>query len=110
MKMAMGSVTIAAACLTALLALAAPAAAHNEYRIIGTVEKMSPKMLAVKQSKDGKVIAMEMDDSSIVTRDKKKVAMAELKAGVHVVVTACGDAIDKLLVMEVRIVPPPPKG
>lgn len=92
------------------LALAAPVAAHNEYRIIGTVEKVSAKSLSVKQTKDGKVVTMEMDGESIVTRDKKKVDRAELKAGLHVVVDACGDSIEKLLVMEVRLVPPPKPG
>ena len=94
--------------LAALLALAAPSSAHNEYRIIGTVEKLAAKAIAVKQNKDGKVITMAFDEASIVTRDKKKVAASELKVGLNVVVDACGDSIDKLVVMEVRIVPPPP--
>jgi hypothetical protein len=82
---------------------------HNEYRIIGVVQKVSPKSLSVKQNKDGKVVTMEMDAESIVTRDKKKVPQSELKIGLNVVVDACGDSIDKLLVMEVRLVPPPPR-
>jgi hypothetical protein len=81
--------------------------AHNEYRIIGVIQKVSPKSLSVRQNKDGKVITMEMDAESIVTRDKKKVPQSELKIGLNVVVDACGDSIDKLLVMEVRLVPPP---
>ena len=90
-----------------VLAFAVLAFAHNEYRIIGTIEKLGGKSIAVRQAKDGKVITMEMDEASLVTRDKKKVAPSELKAGLYVVVDACGDSIDKLLVMEVRIVPPP---
>jgi hypothetical protein len=99
--------------MTALLAglvalsMAAPAAAHDEYRIIGTLVTVTPKQLAVKQTKDGKVISMTMDKTAEVKRNGKKVPVAQLRAGLSVVVIACGDSIDKLAVMEVLIMPPP---
>jgi hypothetical protein len=93
-------------CAALLLAVAA-ASAHDDYRIIGTVSKISGKTLDVKQTKDGKIISMEMDDNSIVTRNKKKVDRTQVKAGLNVVVDARGDSIDELTVVEVRLVPAP---
>jgi hypothetical protein len=81
--------------------------AHDDYRIIGTVEKVTAKTIDVKQTKDGKVISMQMTGKSIVTRDKQKVGRAEVKADQHVVVDARGDSLAKLFVVEVRLVPAP---
>jgi hypothetical protein len=97
---------IAAGLLT-MVAVAAPVRAHNEYRIIGTVVRVAPGRLDVKQTRDGKVFAMTTDDETVVTRNKAKVALTELAAGLHVVVDACGDNPRDLLVNEVRIVPAP---
>ena len=92
--------------LGALAATATPAAAHNEYRIIGTIVSVTPTKLAVKQTKDAKVITMKMDKTVVVKKDDQKVALSLLKAGLSVVVDACGDSLDKLDVLEVKIVPP----
>lgn len=81
--------------------------AHDDYRIIGTVLKVSTGKLDVKQTKDGKTISMKTDAATLVTRDKKKVNSAELKAGTNVVVDARGDSLQDLVVLEVRIVPAP---
>jgi hypothetical protein len=93
----------------ALAALMVPPAAfaHDDYRIIGTVEKLTATHLDVKQTKDGKVISMRLQQKSIVTRNKKKVPIAEVKPGVHVVVDARGDNLTDLFVVEIRLVPPP---
>lgn len=40
-------------------------------------------------------------------RDTQKVSQAELKPGLHVVADACGDSLEDLLAVEVRIVPAP---
>ena len=85
----------------------APAWAHDDYRIIGTVLKVSAGKLDVKQTKDGKTISMKTDQATIVTRDKKNVAASELKVGTNVVVDARGDSLEDLVVLEVRIVPAP---
>ena len=85
----------------------AAARAHDDYRIIGTIQKLTAKTIDVKQTKDGKIIGMDLTADSIVTRDKKKVARTEMKVGQHVVVDARGDSIDELEVVEVKLVPAP---
>ena len=95
--------------LAALVVGAAPAAAHDDYRIIGTIAKTTAKTLDVKQIKDGKTISMRTDEATLVTRDKKKVSATELKTGLSVVVDARGDSLEDLVVLEVRIVPSPAK-
>jgi hypothetical protein len=97
---------IAALCALVLTA-AVTLSAHDEYRIIGTVTKLTASTLTVKQTKDGKVFKMKTDANTLVTRDKKKVARSEIKTGGHVVVDALGDTIEDLLVLEVRLVPAP---
>jgi hypothetical protein len=97
--------TIAVICATVLLTAAA-LSAHDDYRIIGTVAKVTAKTLDVKQTKDGKIISMELNNETIVTRNKKNVDRAELKAGLNVVVDARGDSLEDLSVVEVRLVPP----
>ena len=86
-----------------------PALAHDDYRIIGTITRVTATALDVKQTKDGKTIAMKTDSATLVTRDKKKVERAELKTGLNVVVDARGDSLEDLVVLEVRLVPPPAK-
>jgi hypothetical protein len=81
--------------------------AHDDYRIIGVVERVTAKTIDVKQTKDGKVISMQLDADTIVTRDKRKVDRAEVKVGLHVVVDARGDSLDELTVVELRLVPAP---
>jgi hypothetical protein len=101
---------IAHICIGVLMvAMSTPwsAAAHNEYRIIGTVHKLTATTIDVRQAKDGKLFSMKMDAESLITRDKQKVARAEIKVGGRVVVDACGDTAKNLLVMEVRLLPPP---
>ena len=93
----------------ALMLSAASPTAHENYRIIGTITKVTAEKLDVKQTKDGKTISMFMDKTTKITRDKKPVKAAELKAGLSVVVDAHGDTMDDLDVVAVRIVPPPTK-
>jgi len=93
--------------IVAMMLSVTPAWAHDEYRIIGTVLKVSKDRLDVKQTKDGKTISMLIDQLTIVTRDGKKVNVSELKAGRYVVVDGIGDSISDLLVLEAKIVPAP---
>jgi hypothetical protein len=95
--------------LAALTVSLAPALAHDDYRIIGTITRVTATALDVKQTKDGRTIAMKTDSATLVTRDKKKVDRAELKTGLNVVVDARGDSLEDLVVLEVRLVPPPTK-
>lgn len=98
-----------AALLAVLVIGTARVAAHDDYRVIGTITKVTAKTLDVKQTKDGKTISMAMNGATVVTRDKKKVDAAELKTGLSVVVDARGDSLKDLLVVEVRLVPSPTK-
>ena len=98
--------------MTALLALSilsiAPASAHEKFRIIGKITRVSSSVLDVKQTKDGKVILMFMPAKVKVTQDQKKGTIKDLKTGLSVVVDAIGDDLDDLEVVSVRIVPEPP--
>lgn len=86
------------------VATASPSAAHDEFRIIGTVTKISATEIAVKQ-KDGKIVEMDINKQTKFTRDKKPVKASEVKVGGSVVVDALGDSILDLTVLEVRLVP-----
>lgn len=79
-------------------------AAHDEFRIIGTVTKISATEIAVKQ-KDGKIVEMDMNKQTKFTRDKKPVTLKDVKVGGSVVVDALGDSILDLTALEVRLVP-----
>jgi len=92
-----------------LVASVSPLSPHDNYRIIGTVLKVSSTTLDVKQTKDGKTISMEFTKTSRVIRDKKKVNVTELKSGTNVVVDGRGDSLLDLDIVEVRIVPAPAK-
>jgi hypothetical protein len=93
-----------AACAAALMFNAAAALAHDDYRIIGVVANVANNRVEVKQRKDGKVISILMNEKTTVTRDKKPVDRAELKAGLNVVVDARGDDPDDLEAVSVRLV------
>jgi 5,10-methylene-tetrahydrofolate dehydrogenase/methenyl tetrahydrofolate cyclohydrolase len=95
-----------ASLLAALIVGQVPAAAHETFRIIGTITRVNEKKLDVRRTKDGKIISMAMNDEALITRDKVKVSATELKIGLSVVVDACGDSLKDLVVEEVKIVPP----
>ena len=97
--------SLLAAIVAALLVPARRLRAHPNYRIIGTLEKVTAKRIDVKQTRDGRIIGMDLDNESRVTRDRKDVGRALLKPGLNVVVDACGDSLEDLLVMEIRLVP-----
>jgi hypothetical protein len=82
-----------------------PVAAHDEFRIIGTLEKHQSAMIAVKKN-SGQTVSIRIDKQTEITRDKKKVDATALKVGQSVVVDAYGDREDDSLALEIRIVPP----
>jgi hypothetical protein len=96
------------AIVIAMLLAGASARAHDEFRIIGTITAAQPTQVQVK-SREGKMLAIKVNDETLVFRDNKKVGKAELKAGRFVVVDALGDTIEDSLALEVRIVPSLPK-
>jgi len=89
----------------ATLACATPLGAHDEYRIVGTVAKITATQIDIKQIKDGKIVEIDVDKQTKVTRDKKPVAFTQIKVGGSVVVEAYGDSILDLLALEIRLVP-----
>jgi hypothetical protein len=89
----------------ATLACATPLSAHDEYRIVGTVAKITATQIDVRQIKDGKIVEIDIDKQTKVTRDKKPVAFKQIKVGGSVVVEAYGDSILDLLALEIRLVP-----
>ena len=96
---------IAAAIVTVGLTLvAAPLFAHDTYRVIGTVTKVEPTKLDVK-TKDGSTVSIKMDKQTVFWRDKKKIASAEVKNGLSVVVDGYGDSEEDLLALDVTLIP-----
>ena len=80
--------------------------AHDNFRIIGNMMKRNDRLIDVK-TRDGRTVEIKVDKQTVVLKDKKKIAQAELKNGQYVVVDAYGDSEDDLLAIEIQIVPPP---
>jgi hypothetical protein len=92
----------------ALLVFAVPDArlrAHDDFRVIGTLETRQDSKIVVKKA-DGKKVSIRIDKQTEITQDKKKVEASALKAGQSLVVDAYGDNEDDSLAIEIRIVPP----
>ena len=91
--------------VSALVAASGVLSAHDEFRIIGVVASYKQNVVAVKK-KEGQTVSIRLDKQTLITRDKKKRAPADLTAGLTVVVDAYGDFEDDSLALEIRIVPP----
>ena len=76
--------------------------AHEKFRIVGTVVKVRATQLDVKAA-DGQTYEIDMDAKTRVTRNKKSVAVSELKAGRSVVVEALGHDMFDLVAVEVQL-------
>lgn len=96
--------------LTVLLALALLAggagdlAAHEKFRIVGTIASVKPAVIELL-TKEGRKVWIGVDKKTVVTRDRRKVARTELKAGRTVVVDALGDDASDLVAREIKLVP-----
>jgi hypothetical protein len=98
-------ITIATA--VAAVALAVTLSAHDHYRVIGTVTKMTADEITVKQNKDGNLVEMDYDKKTTVLReDKTPGVITDVKVGSSVVIDGYGDDMFDLLVLEIRLVPP----
>jgi hypothetical protein len=82
-----------------------PIFAHDDFRIIGTLENHQASTIAVKKN-TGKTVSIRIDKQTAITQDKKKVDATALKVGQSLVVDAYGDTEDDSLALEIRIVPP----
>jgi hypothetical protein len=96
----------AALCLLLLFAIAAARpAAHDEFRVIGTLAKHQDSKIEVKK-KSGQTVSIRLDKQTAISQDGKKVAATALRVGQSLVVDAYGDTENDSLALEIRIVPP----
>jgi hypothetical protein len=82
-----------------------PLSAHDDFRIIGTLEKHKDSTIAVKKN-TGQTVSIRIDKQTAITQDSKKVDATALKVGQSLVVDAYGDREDDSLAVTIRIVPP----
>lgn len=83
-------------------AMAAPIAAHEKFKIVGTIVKVHAKQLDVK-AVDGATYEIDMDEGTAVMIDLKKVPVSELKPGRKVIVEALGHDMFDLEAVLVRL-------
>ena len=86
-------------------ALVVRLSAHDDFRIIGTLEKQQNSTIAVKKN-TGQTVSIRFDKQTVIMQDSKKVDAAALKVGQSLVVDAYGDTEIDSLAYEIRIVPP----
>ena len=88
----------------ALLVLTALAtvSAHDKIRITGTIVKVQATQLDVK-ALDGATYEIDMNESTQVMRELKKVPQSELRPGLRVTVDALGHDMFDLEAVLVRI-------
>ena len=88
----------------ALLVLTALAtvSAHDKIRITGTIVKVQATQLDVK-ALDGATYEIDMNESTQVMRELKKVPLSELRPGLRVTVDALGHDMFDLEAVLVRI-------
>jgi hypothetical protein len=112
-------IRIVGAVAVTLVLAASSVAAHDEFRIVGSIVATDARarVLTVR------MIPQPGDDADVVERnvrialptwvtterDGKPIALADLKAGLYVVVDATGHDYTDLEAVKVRIVPPPPR-
>jgi hypothetical protein len=84
--------------------MAAGAAAHDSYRIVGVITQRQDTTISVK-SRDEKTTSIGINQQTEITRNMKRVDLSELKAGASVVVDALGDSEADLTAIEVQLVP-----
>ena len=81
--------------------------AHEHFRIVGTITKLSATELDVK-NKESKTFTVDINKNTVVKKgtDKTELGLKELKVGQSVVVDAYGDDEFDLEALDIRIVPP----
>lgn len=86
-----------------LVGSAGAAAAHDghAHKVMGTVTARDDKRVDVK-TPSGENLSIQINAKTVVTRDKKKVGMAEVQAGRRVVVDI-GNGEDPLIAREIQV-------
>ena len=88
------------------LLVSAPGVLAHQVEVVGTVVSRQDARLDVK-TKDGQTVSVALEQSTLIVRNKKRVDIAELKAGVRVEVHALDDAAADLVAYLVDILPAP---
>jgi hypothetical protein len=83
--------------------LASGFAAHEKFKIVGTVLKVHAEQLDVK-GVDGSTYEMDLPESAVVFRQNRKVARAQVQPGARVIVNALGHDFFDLEVVEIHLV------
>ena len=85
------------------LTLSAAAWAHDghAHTVMGTVTARDAKTLQIK-TPGGEVLSIALTDKTLVTRSKKKIALAEVKTGLRVVIDI-GNGEDPLIAREIQL-------
>jgi hypothetical protein len=80
--------------------------AHEQFRIIGKIVKFEKLQLVVDTNYSERFV-LNLQEGTLVERDKKRVPATELKAGRSVVVDVSGDTLydENLFVISVMLVP-----
>ena len=85
------------------MVMAAPLAAHEKFKIVGTVVKVHAEQIDVK-AVDGATYEIDFPATTPVTRKVKKVGRGELQPGVKVIVNALGHDMFDLEAVDVQLV------
>jgi len=91
--------------LIGLSSTAAPALAHEEFRVVGEITQAKADSIQVKM-RDGRTANVNLDAQTKISKDKDKADASALKAGQFVVVDAYGDDFNDLLALDIKLVPP----
>jgi hypothetical protein len=87
----------------ALVVTVASVAAHEKFKIVGTVTALKKDEIAVKAI-DGATYEIDFTDGAVVTdKNHKKIDRAQLKVGIKVVVLALGHDMFDLEAYEVQL-------
>ena len=86
---------------------AAPAIAHGDIRLVGTITAQSDQNVEIK-TQDGETVNVVVGARTQISRDKTAVSASEIKVGDSVVVDVLDDHGSDLRAKTIRIVPPLP--
>jgi hypothetical protein len=95
--------TIGAALVLLVFVALAPALAHDghTHRIMGTITAVDGKHMDVK-TPSGEVLSIQINDKTLVTRAKRKIALDQVRKGGRVVVDI-GNGEDPLIAREIQV-------
>jgi hypothetical protein len=89
-----------------LLTAAAGLQAHEKFKIVGTIVKVQATQLDVK-AVDGAIYEIDVNESTQVMRELKKLPQSELRPGLRVTVEALGHDMFDLEAVLIRLEPRP---